>query len=70
MHAPVLEPGAQASTLSLTPQPPAERGKPDMIIVAIVVALAVAGGAVLGARRNQVAATPQTSTTAQRDDPR
>ena len=59
MHIPVLYACGQASTLSATLQPLRERGKPDMIIVAIVVALGVAVAAVVGARRAQVAATPE-----------
>ena len=59
MHEPVLYGPGRASTLTATLQPLPERGKPDMIVVAIVVALAVAGAAVVGARRAQEAATPK-----------
>ena len=69
MHEPVLYGGTWASTLTPTRQPLRERGKSDMIVVAIVVALAVAGAAVVGARRAQEAATPQVAAT-ERDDTR
>lgn len=64
MHEPVLYAPALPSRLARTFPPAEERGKPDMIIVAIVVALGVAVAAVVGARRNQIAVTPE------RDDAR